>query len=198
MSNDNSVPALDGQKRTGKVPPLLVVAVVLSLLIAVGAVLYAVSVNRDVDERIINTETSISAINSSFAQRNEGFRQFVDETLIEFLGPLISHLPQQEIDLTGQGWQDLGHGLRIVDISVSEHLTGVKVTGRLVNVLSVSQSRISFMIKIGDSGQTFEVVESIAPGYGALFEVYVPDVPLSSSNKATMTYVQSYMSRKNQ
>jgi hypothetical protein len=162
---------------------------ILSLLTAAVVASYAFIAVRGVNGRVDQfeklTNEKISELGTNIGQLAES---------LQGIWPSLAHLPTSEIDLTQQGWQELGHGLLITRISVAQHLTGVKVKGKIVNTLSVRQSKVSFSIQIGNSTKNFEIAQEILPGYGAPFEVYVPDVPLSSTNRATIQYQQSYMS----
>lgn len=66
---------------------------------------------------------------------------------------------------------------------VEEHLTGVTISGRLLNVSSVTYGNAQFNVSISDKSNMF-YIPSIAPGSACDFSVYIPDVPIKDAKYA--------------
>lgn len=144
---------------------------------------------------IISLLLSLSVIAYTYFSINQrlNYIQSTQDDIYYEVMPLIRQSKSNNINLTEKGWQELNYGLRIADISVTEHLTGVIVKGRIINTLSVNQSIIKFSMNIGSRNKIFEVTDDIKPGCSAPFEVYIPDVPIKQSNYASIKCISSYI-----
>ena len=182
MSEEENVRIL---KTIKAIKILAIISIITCLICVIGIFLYVQTINTRIDEKNKRLEEILF-------NANDEFRENMVDKVSELLNSYMIFLPSLEIDLTSEGWQDLGHGLIVSDIVVDEHLTGVKVKGKVINCLSVTQSRISLFIVIGESSKEFEIIEDIEPSYSADFEVYVPDVPIENTNKAKLVFQNSY------
>jgi hypothetical protein len=94
------------------------------------------------------------------------------------------------IDFTSTGLQEIGNGFYVVSLSIDQHLTGVMIKGRILNGTSLLHQQAQFNLEI--AAQTKDItIDSIPPQNAALFEVYVPDVPIDQAHWGKMSYVRS-------
>jgi hypothetical protein len=94
------------------------------------------------------------------------------------------------VDLTNSNIQGIGNGFYVAKLSVEQHLTGVKVKGRVINSMSLIHESVEFQIKIAGQAKDF-TVNRIPAGGSAIFEVYVPDVPVARTKFAVIKYNRS-------
>lgn len=94
------------------------------------------------------------------------------------------------VSLTEGGWQRVDETFLFSDAAVTQHLTGVKVSGRIVNTSSVIHSNIRFKISMSGGTNTF-TISRVSPANSTAFTVYVPEVTIENSESAWITYVNS-------
>jgi len=96
------------------------------------------------------------------------------------------------VDLSTQDIQDIGHGFKVVGLSVTEHLTGVKVKGRIINATSLAHESLIFKITIGAQTKEFSI-SRISSGHSTGFNVYLPNVPTDRTSYGKIEYVRSFL-----
>ncbi len=94
------------------------------------------------------------------------------------------------VDFSNPNLQDIGDGFMVGKLSVQQHLTGVKVKGRMVNHTALRQENIKLKITIGGYTKEF-TINRISSGNSTSFEVYVPNVPIEKTQYGTIRYIES-------
>ncbi len=97
------------------------------------------------------------------------------------------------VDLTIPDVQEINKSFYVSELSARQNLTGVIVTGRIINPQMVTHLSATFKIRIAGQSREF-LVTRISPGRSTGFEVYVPDVPVEKSNYGIVEYLRSTVS----
>lgn len=138
----------------------------------------------EVLDRIVTLESEVRVLKTQVETLSDSVRterQPTDE----------SWLP---IDLTTAGIQEAAKFVMVAQLSVQQHLSGVKVMGVVINPTSIQFNSIEMELRIGSRAQSFNVF-NVSAGGSEAFEAYLPDVsPASASigwtklKNITMTY----------
>ena len=131
-------------------------------------------------------------ITISIEEKIRSLRNDVETTqnILSDLNLSIEQIKNPEIDLTIKSFQPISDGFSISIISVDSHLTGVKVKGKILNQQSTAVTDTEFSIEIGNTSQNFEI-KRINGGYAANFDVYIPDVNISYTKNAIISWLSS-------
>lgn len=98
------------------------------------------------------------------------------------------------VDLAEPSLQDLGQaGFHVGGLAVEEHLTGMKVSGRMINTQSVDHTNITFELTVGASTKQF-TVNRVSSGNSTTFTVYLPDVSKEDARYGRFAYQNSTVS----
>jgi hypothetical protein len=97
------------------------------------------------------------------------------------------------VDFTVPNAQDIGKDFKVANLSVEQHLTGVKIKGRVINATSLRHDNLKFKITIAEKEKDFWI-NRISSGNSTTFDVYVPDVPLDKAQYGTIEYLESTVS----
>ena len=144
---------------------------IVALLLSTGAAVLAVfSVVRQVPEPI-DTQT--------FWRNGIDRRLRALETRIEELS-MEANSQWSDVDLTISSFQRIDDDFMVSVREVNEHLSGIRVTGEVLNKSSVDRSNASFVIEVADIRQQISIIQ-IDAGRAAAFEAYLPDVPAAAS-----------------
>lgn len=113
---------------------------------------------------------------------------------------LVAYFTEMEskegaVNLTSDGLQDIGKGFTVGKIELKQHLTGVKVSGIIINSTSLNHNGATFRIKIAKSVQSFTVNE-INSGASSPFSAYIPDIKIQETNFGNISYDNSTVSYK--
>lgn len=102
----------------------------------------------------------------------------------------------KSIDLTITSTQRLSDGsLFMVGIDeVKQQMTGVKISGKLINMSSITYTGATFQISLIGAENTINVPKSIPPGGSIKFSVYVPDVKPENAKYAKLDFVSANIS----
>jgi len=95
------------------------------------------------------------------------------------------------IDLSIVNFQTINSDFSVMPETVEAHLSGIKISGKILNTSSVDQSDIKFKVVIADESKEFEITQKINSGYARPFEIYIPNVPVGESDSAEMSYLES-------
>lgn len=106
---------------------------------------------------------------------------------LEYQLELIEKNP---INLTVPNVQDIDNDYKVTIESVEQHLTGVRVKGRIINSTTLDNEDLSFKIKISNQSQDF-YINRISAGNSTGFEVYVPNVPIDQTQYGEIIFVES-------
>ena len=94
------------------------------------------------------------------------------------------------VDLTTSKIQKINEGFAVGGAAVKPHLSGVSVTGRVINLQSVHHESVDFEIALNGQSRDFMIVK-IVPGGGAKFSVDVPDVDPTEVKSAQLKFKKS-------
>jgi hypothetical protein len=94
------------------------------------------------------------------------------------------------VDLTKPDAQDVGSGFFVCNLDMKEHLSGIKLSGRMINTLSVVHTNVNFSVKLGTQEQDF-TINLISPGNSTAFTVYIPDVKSKDTSYGQFSYRSS-------
>lgn len=93
------------------------------------------------------------------------------------------------VDLTTPEVQSFdSQNFAIVGIEQTEHLAGIKIEGRVINMTSVTFSPAQFEIEVGGEAGIFSVSQ-ISPGDSTGFDVYIPDLQPENAKYGSIRYV---------
>lgn len=137
---------------------------------------------------------------AKFSKQNRALRNGIErlyeevETIRENVTTLSSENGQEKhiIDLTSTGYQKIGDGFYTEGLSMESHLTGVRISGRIVNYHMVTYSNIRFRLTIASSNNVF-FVDRILPGSSRYFEVYIPDIDIRGTNYGYIQCIDRWM-----
>lgn len=101
----------------------------------------------------------------------------------------VLRLPGSIVDLTSSSIQRIDNAFLVSDLSMEKHLSGLKVSGRVINVQAVRHTNAQFTLSIDKQKKDFEI-NMISPGNSTVFSVYIPDIP-ENTKLATIEYKQS-------
>lgn len=94
------------------------------------------------------------------------------------------------VDLTETSLQSVGEGFSVGRLEVTKHLSGVKITGIILNASSVDHSQLRMKVTVLGKEKEFNVTK-VRSGRAAKFSVYVPDVKAEEAQLAKLEYVRS-------
>ena len=77
------------------------------------------------------------------------------------------------IDLSSTNFQTINSDFSVMPETVEAHLSGIKISGKILNTSSVDQSDIKFKVVIGNESKEFEIMKKINSGYARPFEIYI-------------------------
>lgn len=97
------------------------------------------------------------------------------------------------VDLTSSSIQEIGDGFMVVGLDVKEHLTGIKVYGRMINYTALKHQNIKFKIEVNEQEKDI-YINQISSGNSTRFVTYIPNVPVEKTNYATIKYQESTVS----
>ncbi len=141
-------------------------------------------------ERVNKIENRINSINKRMFKTNEHINKV--EKKVETLTDSFYDFSvgNAEIDLTNTSIQTIDSSFMISQLSADEHLSGVKVSGRIINTTSVDYTKLTFMITIASQIQEIDITR-ISSGRSTGFAVYVPNVPVYATDSATIQFVNA-------
>ncbi len=85
------------------------------------------------------------------------------------------------VNLTVPAVQRIDSDFMVAKLSVSPHMTGVKISGRIINATPLPQENLKFRITVSEKSTEFNI-NKLKPAGSKPFEVYIADLP---SDKAT-------------
>lgn len=94
------------------------------------------------------------------------------------------------VDLSESVVQPIGNGFLAVKLEANEHLTGLKISGRIINTQCVAHETVKFKLQIAGQSKEF-TISRISPGNSTAFSVYIPDVAIGESRVAKISYIES-------
>jgi hypothetical protein len=94
------------------------------------------------------------------------------------------------VDLTKTNFQPLEGGFAIAISGVSSHLSGIKISGEILDTQSVAHEQAKFNVNVGGQENEFRV-DRVRPGYAVKFSVYVPDVKAKDARFARFEFKES-------
>lgn len=106
---------------------------------------------------------------------------------IDMLEQIVYQDVYSRIDLTKTSFQSIPKGFEIAIKNVDTHLTGIKIKGEVLNTQSIDYENLNLTIEVGQTDKDF-TISKLKAGYAAEFEVYIPDIPVSQTKTATITY----------
>jgi len=170
---------------------------VLGAIAAVAALVATATVWVVVDERLRDLETLITTSQSTATSISEELTELQskvasNETEISTI-KLLRSTGQSKgfVDLAEPTIQDLEQsGFYVVKLAVEEHLTGVKVSGRMINTQSVDHTNITFELTVGGQSKQF-TINRVSKGNSTAFSVYLPDVSKEEARYGWFAYLNS-------
>jgi len=149
------------------------------------ASLLLLACDRDVRKEVEDMKSTIAEIRQEVHN--------LDSTLAELRWDFTFYKISNQkgsIDFASSNLQEIGDGFHVGNLSLAQHLTGVKVKGRIINGTSLDHSNVAFHLTIGSQTKEF-TINSIPPNTGAYFDVYVPDVPIDRTRWGRIEYQRS-------
>jgi hypothetical protein len=89
------------------------------------------------------------------------------------IGRELTSLVLDEIDLNRPGWQAIGKGFYVIDLTVGPDPKGTLLRGKVINTTAVVHEALLFRARIGDAAASFKI-EKAAPAVALPFEVAIP------------------------
>ena len=146
----------------------------------------------DQDIKINKIEAQIARLSKSVSQVEEKVSD-IDEKTKEIR---IEHFLEQfndVVDFTNTSIQELDQGFMLSEAGQSEHLTGIKFTGRVINTQSVQHRNVTFKITVSGLSKEFSI-NQISSGNSTRFSVYIPDLTADKARYAKIEYLRSTVS----
>ena len=156
----------------------------LAMFAAAAAGGYAVYLEREDRAEIDKLRAQVAG----FDPRFDKFKGAVGD-----LSKGFTSLVLEEADLSRAGWQPIGKGFYLVDVTTAPLDKGVRIRGKIINATSVLHEGLTFMFRIGKSSATINVPRA-APAVALPFEVVLPDVAPADAKKAFIELVSSTIS----
>jgi hypothetical protein len=156
----------------------------LAMFAAAAAGGYAVYLERQDRAEIDKLRAEVAG----FDPRFEKFKGAVGE-----LSKGFTSLVLEEADLTRAGWQPIGKGFYLVDVTTAPLDKGVRIRGKIINATAVLHEGLTFMFRIGKTSSTI-IFPRAAPAVALPFEVTMPDVAPADAKKAFIELVSSTIS----
>ncbi|MBC2732831.1 MAG: hypothetical protein HF981_00550 [Desulfobacteraceae bacterium] len=94
------------------------------------------------------------------------------------------------VNFTESTIQNIGNGFFVTDLEMKEHLTGIKLSGRVINTQSVRHENITFKAFMSGQVKAF-TINRISPGNSTKFSVYIPDVDVKMTTYGSIQYQRS-------
>lgn len=162
-----------------------IISVIISIIVAIGVIIIVLSLYTSVDiipNRVSELQETVDSLQSTI------IRHGVDIFLVKLKTEDLK--TYGSIDLSHAPLQTIDYRFLITIESVTEHLTGIKIKGRIVNLTSLRFDNLKFNITIASQSKEFSI-RRISSGNSTTFNVYVPNVPLEESQYAYIEFVES-------
>ena len=156
----------------------------LAMFAAAAAGGYAVYLEREDRAEIDKLRAQVAG----FDPRFDKFKGAVGD-----LSKGFTSLVLEEADLSRAGWQPIGKGFYLVDVTTAPLDKGVRIRGKIINATSVLHEGLTFIFRIGKSSATINLPRA-APAVALPFEVVLPDVPPADAKKAFIELESSTIS----
>ena len=92
------------------------------------------------------------------------------------------------IDFTVPSVQSLSdRRFAVAELSQEEHLTGIKFSGRIINMTAVDFEGVTFELRAAGEGKNF-TISRISSGDSTGFEVYVPDLSAAGAKTGQILF----------
>ena len=156
----------------------------LAMFAAAAAGGYAVYLEREDRAEIDKLRAQVAG----FDPRFDKFKGAVGD-----LSKGFTSLVLEEADLSRAGWQPIGKGFYLVDVTTTPLDKGVRIRGKIINATSVLHEGLTFIFRIGKSSATINVPRA-APAVALPFEVVLPDVAPAEAKKAFIELESSTIS----
>jgi len=119
-------------------------------------------------------EQQISLLSESVSQAEKKVNK-IDESTKEIRYKYFLDQIGNVVDFTISSIQDLDNGFLLTQSAQTEHLTGIKFTGRIINTQSVKHKNVTFKITVSGQSKEF-TINQISSGNSTRFSVYIPDI----------------------
>jgi len=156
----------------------------LAMFAAAAAGGYAVYLEREDRAEIDKLRAQVAG----FDPRFDKFKGAVGD-----LSKGFTSLVLEEADLSRAGWQPIGKGFYLVDVTTTPLDKGVRIRGKIINATSVLHEGLTFIFRIGKSSATINLPRA-APAVALPFEVVLPDVAPADAKKAFIELESSTIS----
>ncbi len=86
--------------------------------------------------------------------------------------------------------QRIDNDFMVAKLSVSPHMTGVKISGRIINATSLPHEDLKFRITVSDKSTEFNI-NKLKPAGSKPFNVYIADLPPDKATSARFERLES-------
>ena len=124
----------------------------LAMFAAAAAGGYAVYLEREDRAEIDKLRAEVAG----FDPRFEKFKGAVGD-----LSKGFTSLVLEEADLTRAGWQPIGKGFYLVDVTTGPLDKGVRIRGKIINATAVLHEGLTFMFRIGKTSSTINIPRAV-------------------------------------
>lgn len=145
------------------------------------------------ESRIARAEVTAVPAGGRIAKLNEEVSNLKSRLNIS---DFLSGLPGQ-VNLTKTNFQSIEEGFSVRVTNVGRHLSGVKITGSVLNQQGVTHEHAVFQVTVGKQKNEF-TIRWIRPGFAAKFSVIVLDVKVEEARYAKFEYQRSLLSYYNE
>jgi hypothetical protein len=154
------------------------------VLAAAGGGGYAIYLERQDRAEIAELKKTVDGFEPRFTK----FKAAVGD-----MGKDLTSLVLEEADLTRGGWQPIGKGFYLVDVSAVPVAAGLRIRGKIINVTAVVHENLVFGVRIKKSAATINIPRA-APAVAIPFEVTLTGVPPAEGKKAFIELQSSNIS----
>ena len=174
---------------------IIVCAAITALALAGG--IFAIVLGVKAQKQALTLEASLKKTTEmvkKVEQKQQEMAKDVKEN--NELSGVLTNIYFKPLDFTVTTSQEItARGKFLVTVKeVTQQMTGVKVTGRIINTASVQYTSSTFRIRIGGSQNTFTINEKMRAGGSEEFSVYVPDVKPADATHGFIEYVSGNIS----
>lgn len=186
--NNEGEKVITNKKRSTKLKLNIIIPLIFSLISLIGVIYTQIQIIdrnkiiKTISDEYLKLKTQLDDANDSLNK----IQVYIKDTF-----EILLLIPNGDVDLTMNGMQDIGDGFYCTISNVSEHLSGIKIEGLVLNAKGITISNIVFKAKINDiiKDINYPVLKN---GFAGKFTLYFPDTN-ASTNSINIKYDSSYI-----
>lgn len=147
----------------------------------------------ELEKKVTNLQTQITSTVSGISIISSDLKDL--SSRVDSLELQSYMKSKNNVDLTAEGFQNIGENFAIRITNMEKYLTGITIKGYILNLNSCTYNNAKFSIESGFSlTSKYFTVTKISPGYAASFSVYLPSKDIENMHFATIKYEEGSVS----